>query len=105
MTPDSPLRQVIIAACKGGACTLNDLTVLVDADPYRLDVPANHRDGQWFAEQLDRLYGPTEQCHLRGVHYAIVAQRRGLQQRQRQGLGLAERAGKQGRALAWLCPI
>jgi hypothetical protein len=41
-------------------------------DPYRLDTPANHRDGQWVAEQLERAIGPYRLIHWRGLHYAIV---------------------------------
>ena len=33
---------------------MKDLTVL-DNDPYRLDTPANHRDGKWFAGQIARF--------------------------------------------------
>ena len=34
------------------------MTVLSpQADPYRLDTPAGHRDGAWLAEQLDRAFG------------------------------------------------
>ena len=33
---------------------MKDLTVL-DNDPYRLDTPATHRDGKWFAGQFARF--------------------------------------------------
>ena len=67
-----PLRRVLEAAC-GPGIALRDLTVLaVQNDPYRVDTPAGHRDGQWFAEQLARL-NRTTAIHLRGLHYAIVA--------------------------------
>jgi hypothetical protein len=52
---------------------LGQLTVLKpNLDPFRLDTPANHRNGQWFAEQIKRLV-PHGSVHLRGLHYRIVA--------------------------------
>jgi hypothetical protein len=52
---------------------LGQLTVLKpNLDPFRLDTPANHRNGQWFAEQIKRLV-PHGVVHLRGLHYRIVA--------------------------------
>jgi len=41
-------------------------------DPYRLDTPANHKVGQWFAEQMDRLGLLGRSLHLRGIHYALL---------------------------------
>jgi hypothetical protein len=53
---------------------LSDLTVLsANVDPYRLDTPSGHRDGQWLAEQLDLAIGPTRKIHWRGLHYALVS--------------------------------
>jgi hypothetical protein len=61
-------------ACEEHGFGLADLTVLsAQVDPYRLDTAAGHRDGEWLAEQLNRLYGPTKRAHWRGLHYAIVA--------------------------------
>jgi hypothetical protein len=52
---------------------LGRLTVLKpNLDPFRLDTPAHHRNGQWFAEQIQRLV-PYGSVHLRGLHYRIVA--------------------------------
>lgn len=68
------LRSVLESACEEHDFGLGDLTVLsAQVDPYRLDTPAGHRDGEWLAEQLNRLYGPTKRAHWRGLHYAIVA--------------------------------
>jgi hypothetical protein len=62
-----------LASARAG-CSLSDLTVLsTQKDPYRLDTPANHRDGQWVAEQLERLIKGGKKIHWRGLHYAIVA--------------------------------
>jgi hypothetical protein len=46
-----PLRTVLEQACAEEGCSRLSLTVLAkENDPYRLDTPANHRDGQWAAE-------------------------------------------------------
>ena len=67
------LRRILETAAEEQEASLNDLTVLSAAvDPYRIDTPANHRDGQWLAEQLVTIYGPTQRTHWRGLHYAIV---------------------------------
>jgi hypothetical protein len=64
------LRQVIEDARVGGG-SLKDLTVLATQnDPYRVDTPAGHRDGQWFAEQFKAA--GRERIHPRGLHYAVV---------------------------------
>jgi hypothetical protein len=49
---------------------MRDLTIL-QRDPYRLDTPANHRNGQWFHEQVARFAGENSRVHLRGAHYLI----------------------------------
>jgi hypothetical protein len=54
------LRKVLDAACTKTKCDLGDLTVLsAKSDPYRLDTDANHRNGRWLAEQLNRAIGAT----------------------------------------------
>jgi hypothetical protein len=56
-----PLRQVLQhaldeAALNDRATSLADYTVLSPQnDPYRLDLPDNHRAGKWFAEIVERL--------------------------------------------------
>jgi hypothetical protein len=68
------LRTILERSCRALDLPFRDLTVLTTAkDPYRLDTPAGHRNGKWLAEQLDRLLGSTSRVHLRGLHYAIVA--------------------------------
>jgi hypothetical protein len=68
------LRTVLEQACAEERCSRNALTVLAkDNDPFRLDTPANHRDAQWAAEQIERAFGPYKSVHPRGLHYAIVA--------------------------------
>jgi hypothetical protein len=64
--PASPLGSTV-------GCSLSDLTVLsAQVDPYRLDTPSGHRDGQWVAEHLNRLVGGTKRIHWRGLHYVLV---------------------------------
>ena len=68
------LRRVLEDARQERRCSKTDLTVLSpQADPYRLDTPAGHRDGRWAAEQLERAIGAHRRIHWRGLHYAIVA--------------------------------
>jgi hypothetical protein len=68
------LRSVLEAASAEVGCSLTDLTVLsAQVDPYRLDTPSGHRDGQWVAEQLNRWIGRTKEIHWRGLHYVLVS--------------------------------
>ena len=47
-----PLRAAL-DACGGD---LKDLTVLAERnDPFRVDIPAGHRDGQWLADRIAAL--------------------------------------------------
>jgi hypothetical protein len=67
------LRSVLEAACTKAGCGLGELTVLsAQVDPYRLDTASGHRDGQWVAEQLERLVKRSKKIHWRGLHYVIV---------------------------------
>jgi hypothetical protein len=51
-----PLRAELAAAMDEHACSMKELTVLSEVrDPYRLDTPAKHRDGLWFARQVARF--------------------------------------------------
>jgi hypothetical protein len=72
-TASPSLRQILESACEEYKARLDDFTVLsAQVDPYRIDTAAGHRDGQWLAEQLAKLYEPGRRPHWRGVHYAIV---------------------------------
>jgi hypothetical protein len=68
-------RTLIVRRAKGGRrfkATLDDLTALSsDNDPFRLDTPANHRDGEWFAE-IHKKAGRA--IHCRGVHYIALGE-------------------------------
>jgi hypothetical protein len=69
------LRSIIEAACQELGYRLGDLTVLsAQVDPYRLDTQSGHRDGQWLAQQIDRVIGKKKRIHWRGLHYAVLVQ-------------------------------
>jgi hypothetical protein len=71
----APLREVLeeAIALSWGNYSMGDLTVLAPQnDPYRLDTPAGHRDGKWFAEVIERLVPSGDAVHLRGLHYRLV---------------------------------
>lgn len=71
-TPPS-LRAVIEGAkTELGLRKLADLTVLSD-DPFRMDRPANHRDGRWLADHIARHLPRRLHIHLRGLHYVLVS--------------------------------
>jgi hypothetical protein len=75
-TPRSPLRQaldVAIAEADGHTLSLKDLTVLApQRDPFRVDTPANHRDGEWLVRTARELGLGTRPIHLRGLHYMLI---------------------------------
>lgn len=67
----SPLRE----ALEIDGFNLKDLTVLANQnDPFRVDTPARHRDGQWLADTADRLGLGDRKIHLRGLHYMIIGE-------------------------------
>jgi hypothetical protein len=62
------------AALESGGGSRAALTVLAPQnDPFRVDSPSGHRDGEWLANTLDAL-GVTGQRHLRGLHYILIGQ-------------------------------
>src|SRR5215475_2163989 len=68
------LRSVLERAREKAGCSLTDLTVLsAQVDPYRLDTPSGHRDGQWIAQQFNRVVKREKKIHWRGLHYALVS--------------------------------
>jgi hypothetical protein len=75
----SPLRQqvdeAIAANGSGTKITMKDLTVLAPQnDPFRIDRPSAHRDGEWLAVTAQRLGLGKRKIHLRGLHYMIIGQ-------------------------------
>ena len=71
---DGALRHILEQACTDAKCSANALTVLaVQNDPFRVDTPARHRDGQWLAMHAERLGLGDRRIHLRGLHYMLVS--------------------------------
>jgi hypothetical protein len=69
------LRAVLEQAIAEEGCKLKDLTVLAaQNDPFRVDTPAGHRDGQWLAEQVEVKLADGRIIHLRGFHYALLGE-------------------------------
>jgi hypothetical protein len=69
-----PLAQIMQRAMAKTGLRMGDLTVMSDdADPYRLDTPANRFTAQWFAKQVRRFVPPGRRIHPRGVFYACVS--------------------------------
>lgn len=70
---DSSLRRVLQDTATEQGCGLKDLTVLAaQNDPFRLDTPARHRDGEWLAITAAELGLGDRKIHLRGLHYMVL---------------------------------
>jgi hypothetical protein len=68
----SPLRAALEQEMAFREVSMKDLTVLaVQNDPFRIDTPAGHRDGEWLAMNIEALV-TTDTVHLRGLHYALI---------------------------------
>ena len=73
MTGNGALRSALEAAMAEHGCTMADLTVLDKAnDPFRVDTPARHRDGEWLATTAAELGLGDRTIHLRGLHYMVI---------------------------------
>jgi hypothetical protein len=69
----SRLRETLEAT----GLPLRDLTVLAPQnDPYRVDTPARHRDGEWLAVNASELGLGNRRIHLRGLHYMLIGRPR-----------------------------
>ncbi|MGH2451188.1 MAG: hypothetical protein ACRDGE_07945 [Candidatus Limnocylindria bacterium] len=67
------LRAVLEDAIAEDGRRLKDLTVLaVQNDPFRVDTPAGHRDGEWLAMHAEKL--GERRIHLRGLHYMVLGE-------------------------------
>jgi hypothetical protein len=68
------LRAVLDEARLEEGCSAGALTVLATQhDPFRIDTPSYHRDGEWLAVQAERLGLGEQKIHLRGLHYMLVS--------------------------------
>jgi hypothetical protein len=76
MSERSPLRQALdtaIAEANGKKLSMKNLTVLAaQNDPFRIDTPARHRDGEWLAITARELGLGYRKIHLRGLHYTVI---------------------------------
>jgi hypothetical protein len=69
----SPLRAALDAVISEQGCSMKDLTVLsAQNDPFRVDTPARHRDGEWLAITARDLGLGNRKIHLRGLHYMVI---------------------------------
>ncbi|MGO9079902.1 MAG: hypothetical protein ACLQDY_12790 [Streptosporangiaceae bacterium] len=69
----SPLRAALDAVIAETGCSLKALTVLAPQnDPFRVDTPARHRDGEWLAITAAELGLGERRIHLRGLHYMVI---------------------------------
>lgn len=68
-----PLRRVLSDAADEVGCGMTALTVLAaQNDPFRVDTPARHRDGEWLAMTAQELGLGDRKIHLRGLHYMVL---------------------------------
>ncbi len=68
------LRATIDAACAATGGGLGAMTVLAaQNDPFRVDTPSGHRDGESLAVQAAELGLGDRVVHLRGLHYMLVS--------------------------------
>lgn len=72
--------------------------------PFRLDTPANHRDGRWLADQITDLGLAGRRRHLRGLHYTLLGRPKpdGLPYLTDDWFWLQGRAGKAARFLGYV---
>jgi len=107
MSGGSPLRAALEAAMAATGCTMTDLTVLDKSnDPFRVDTPANHRDGGWLATTSAGLGLGDRLIHLRGLHYMVLGMPKpdGIPyaNTQKDWLWLSEGAAKAARFLGYI---
>ena len=68
------LSDMLREVSRDTGLTIKQLTVQSPQnDPFRFDTPANHRNGQWFHDQMEDcgLLNRPKAAHLRGIHYAV----------------------------------
>lgn len=69
----SALRLLLETTASETGASLDSLTVLArQNDPFRVDTPARHRDGEWLAVTLADLGLGERRIHLRGSHYMLI---------------------------------
>jgi hypothetical protein len=103
----SPLRRLLEETAATEGLSMKDLTVLAkQRDPFRLDTPANHRDGAWLATTVQELGLGSRLIHLRGIHYMVLGRAkpdgRPYRNTDDDWLWLSEDAAKAARWLGYL---
>lgn len=107
MSGNGKLRAALEAAMAEGGYTMSDLTVLDKAnDPFRVDTPARHRDGEWLATTAADLGLGDRTIHLRGLHYMLIGRPKPdgtpYANTEKDWLWLAEDAAKAARFLGYI---
>jgi hypothetical protein len=72
----SDLGSILRETAEEYGVSIDELTVMDWAtDPFRRDIPSAHTNGRWLRDQMRRLglLDRTAPIHLRGLHYALVA--------------------------------
>lgn len=101
------LRRVLENVIAEQGCSLKSLTVLsAQNDPFRVDTPARHRDGQWLANTAADLGLGSRKIHLRGLHYMVLGRTKpngeSYANSDEDWLWLSAHAGKAARWLGYL---
>ena len=101
------LRRALEKAAAETGCSLASLTVLDKGnDPFRVDTPARHRDGEWLAATAARLGLGNRKIHLRGLHYMLIGEAKPdgspYANTEKDWLWLMEDAAKAARFLGYL---
>jgi hypothetical protein len=99
------LRAILEQAIEGDGLRLKDLTVLATQhDPFRVDTPAGHRDGEWLATHAERL--GDRRIHLRGLHYMLIGEAKPdgstYENTEADWIWLQSKAGKAARWLGYI---
>jgi hypothetical protein len=101
------LRQALEKAAAETGCSLASLTVLDKSnDPFRVDTPARHRDGEWLADTAAGLGLGDRKIHLRGLHYMMIGEPKPdgspYENTEKDWLWLTEDAAKAARFLGYI---
>jgi hypothetical protein len=73
MSEVGPLRRLLEETAAAEGVPMKALTVLAaQNDPFRVDTPAGHRDGEWLAITAAELGLGDRRIHLRGLHYMLL---------------------------------
>ena len=107
MSDHGPLRQLLDQTIAEEGGSMKGLTVLAPQnDPFRLDTPARHRDGEWLATTARDLGLGDRKIHLRGLHYMVLGRPKPNGQpytnTEADWLWLSEDCGKAARFLGYL---